>query len=181
MRIVETGISGLKIVEPKIFGDDRGYFFESYNKRMFDDLGLEIDIVQTNVSKSTKGVVRGLHFQNPPCEQGKLIRVLKGAVLDVVVDIRKSSSTFGKSFQIELNDTNKYALWVPKGFAHGFKTLEDNTLFYYDCTGFYNKAAEGSIRWNDPQLNINWGIENPVLSEKDENAPLFSELQSQFD
>lgn len=180
MRLIETGLDSLLIIEPKVFHDPRGFFFEGYNKKTYAEAGLDIEIVQTNISKSQAGVVRGLHFQNPPYGQGKLIRVLKGAVLDVVVDIRKESATYGQHFSIELNEENKKGLWVPPGFAHGFKTLRDDTLFYYDCTEFYNKEAEGSLRWNDPSLGIDWGIETPILSEKDAAAPLFTEFKTQF-
>lgn len=180
MTLTETGLSGLLIIEAKVFHDPRGYFFEGFNKRTLEAQGLNIDIVQTNISRSQKDVVRGLHFQNPPFEQGKLIRVLQGSVLDVVVDIRKDSATYGQHFKLELSEANSLALWVPPGFAHGFKTLDDNTLFYYDCTQVYNKESEGSIRWNDPDLNIDWGIENPILSGKDEVSPLFKRLTSKF-
>lgn len=180
MKLKTTEFEGLCIIESKVFGDHRGYFYEGYNRKVLENEGLRIDIAQTNISKSQAGVVRGLHFQNPPFAQGKLIRVLKGAVLDVVVDIRKNSKTYGQHYAIELSEENAKALWVPSGFAHGFKTLADETLFYYDCTEVYNKDSEGSIRWNDPELNIDWGIEDPVLSEKDEQAPLFKDFVSQF-
>ncbi|MFT7101629.1 MAG: dTDP-4-dehydrorhamnose 3,5-epimerase [Bacteroidia bacterium] len=180
MKLIETGIDSLLIVQSKVFHDSRGFFFEGYSKSTWADAGLDLDIVQTNISESQGDVVRGLHFQNPPYAQGKLIRVLKGAVLDVAVDLRKDSKSYGKHFAIELNEDNKDALWVPPGFAHGFKTLSDNTLFYYDCTGPYHKEAEGSLLWNDPDLNINWEIENPILSEKDAGAPTFKNFESQF-
>ena len=180
MRLVESGINGLLVIEPTVYEDARGYFYEGYNQQTFNKLGLAIDVVQTNISESCKNVVRGLHFQNPPFQQGKLIRVLKGAVLDVAVDIRKSSPTFGQHYSIELNEKNKLALWVPPGFAHGFKTLKDNTLFYYDCTQVYDRPSEGSIRWNDSDLAIDWGTDNPILSEKDSVAPLFKNFESQF-
>lgn len=180
MKLIETKIADLFIIETNVFPDERGYFFEGYNSEKLKSLGIEIDIVQTNISNSQKDVVRGLHFQNPPHAQGKLIRVLKGAVLDVAVDLRKNSPTYGEHVAVELNDENKLALWIPAGFAHGFKTLENDTLFYYNCTGVYNKEAEGSIIWNDPQLNIDWQIENPLVSEKDAKAPLFADFKSQF-
>ena len=180
MELIETGIESLLIVKSQVFHDSRGFFFEGYNKKSWAKAGLDLDIVQTNISESQAGVVRGLHFQNPPYAQGKLIRVLKGAVLDVAVDIRKNSKSYGQYFAIELNEENKNALWVPPGFAHGFKTLKDNTLFYYDCTGPYHKESEGSLLWNDPDLNINWEIENPILSEKDAGAPLFKDFKTQF-
>ncbi len=180
MKLQETGIKDLLIVENQVFHDSRGFFFEGFNRKKWADAGLTLDIAQTNISQSQKGVVRGLHFQNPPHAQGKLIRVLKGAVLDVAVDLRKSSSTFGEYVAVELSEDNKLALWIPEGFAHGFKTLKDDTLFYYDCTETYNKEAEGSIHWNDPDIGIDWDIENPIVSEKDANAPLFKDFVSQF-
>lgn len=180
MTIIETGLQGLRIIESKVFHDSRGYFFEGFNQKSLDEQGLHVEILQTNISRSQKDVVRGLHFQNPPFEQGKLIRVLQGSVLDVVVDIRRNSSSYGQHFKLELSEANKRALWVPPGFAHGFRTLEDDTLFYYDCSQVYNKASEGSIRWNDPNLNIDWGIDKPILSEKDEISPLFNDFLSLF-
>lgn len=180
MNIIETEFEGLLVIESRVFHDSRGYFFEGFNKNSLHENGLDIEIAQTNISKSEANVVRGLHFQNPPFAQGKLIRVLQGAVLDVVVDIRKASPTYGKHFSIKLTEENCKALWVPIGFAHGFKTLEDNTLFYYDCTEVYNKESEGSILWNDPTLNIDWNIANPILSPKDENGELFENFSSQF-
>jgi dTDP-4-dehydrorhamnose 3,5-epimerase len=180
MKLTSTGFEGLYVLETPVFGDDRGYFFEGYNRNKLLQLGLDINVVQTNISESQAGVVRGLHFQNPPFAQGKLIRVLKGAVLDVVVDIRKASKTFGKYYAIELSEKNKLALWVPGGFAHGFKTLEDHTLFYYDCTEVYSKEHEGGIRWNDPEIGIEWGIDDPILSPKDKVAPLLKDQELQF-
>ncbi len=180
MKLTETRLKGLYVLEAKVFHDPRGYFFEGFNRGLLKENGLDIEIAQTNISKSQANVVRGLHFQNPPFEQGKLIRVLSGAVLDVVVDIRKNSSTYGEHLAIELSEENCKALWVPPGFAHGFKTLKDDTLFYYDCTQVYDKQSEGSIVWNDSDLNINWDIENPTLSEKDEKASNFKDLVSQF-
>lgn len=180
MKFTETRLSGLYIIESNVFRDTRGYFFEGFNRQSFTEKGVDIKVEQTNISQSQAGVVRGLHFQNPPYGQGKLIRVLKGAVLDVVVDIRKQSSTYGEHYAIELSEENCKALWVPPGFAHGFKTLADNTLFYYDCTEVYNKESEGSILWNDPTLDIDWDIDNPILSPKDENGQLFKNFASQF-
>lgn len=180
MEIIKTKIPDLVIVKPKVFKDVRGYFFESYNKSTFKEIGLDELFVQDNESKSMKGVLRGLHFQNPPYTQGKLVRVIKGAVLDVAVDLRKGSSTYGQWEGVELNEENKLMYWVPPGFAHGFLTLEDNTIFSYKCTQVYNKNSEGSIRWNDPVLNIKWGNISPVLSEKDMAAPLFSDFNSPF-
>jgi len=181
MEIVETGIADLVIVKPTVYKDNRGYFFESYNKEVFSANGMEQNFVQDNESKSGKGVLRGLHFQKPPYTQGKLVRVIKGAVLDVAVDLRKSSATYGKWASVKLTEDNKWMFFVPPGFAHGFVTLEDDTIFFYKCTNIYNKASEGAIRWDDPDLNIDWGIENPLLSEKDKTAPLFDGFESPFE
>lgn len=180
MTIRQTGIEGLFHLVPKIFEDARGYFLEAYNKQVFNDLGITDLFVQDNLSKSEKGVLRGLHFQNPPHAQGKLVSVICGAVLDVAVDIRKNSTTYGKYYTAELSENNKHILFIPPGFAHGFLTLEDNTIFSYKCTGLYNKSAEDSILWNDPDLNINWGLSNPKLSEKDKTAQTFKGFDSKF-
>lgn len=180
MEIVETGIPDLLIVKPAVFEDHRGYFFESYNKEKFLQNGIDQNFVQDNESKSAKNVLRGLHFQKPPFAQGKLVRVMKGAVLDVAVDIRKMSPTYGKWASIVLTESNKWMYWIPPGFAHGFVTLQDDTVFFYKCTNIYNKASEGSIRWNDPDLNIDWGVTEPLLSDKDREAPLFREFISPF-
>ena len=180
MEIIKTDIPDLLIVKPKVFEDDRGYFFESYNKEEFLKHGINQNFVQDNESKSGKGVLRGLHFQKPPFAQGKLVRVIKGAVLDVAVDLRKNSPTYGQWYSIELSESNKLMYWIPPGFAHGFLTLENDTIFFYKCTNFYNKESEGSIRWDDPDLNIKWGIKNPILSGKDKNAPLFKYFETPF-
>ena len=175
-----TPLTDLIVIEPKVFEDDRGYFFESYNKDRFQQAGLFPEFIQDNQSLSQKGVLRGMHLQNQPWAQGKLVRVIKGAVLDVAVDVRKNSETFGKHFSIVLSEHNKTQLWIPPGFAHGFLTLEDETIFYYKCTQLYNKEAETGIRWNCPALNINWGIENPSLSEKDKHLPHWKDFTSLF-
>ena len=180
MQFTKTKIPDLLIIEPQVFADDRGYFFESYNIEKFNEAGINVEFVQDNESKSDKGVLRGLHFQNPPYEQGKLVRVIKGAVLDIAVDIRIGSPTFGEWEAVKLSGENKKQLWIPPGFAHGFVTLEDNTLFAYKCTNLYNKDSEGSILWNDADLDIDWGIENPSLSGKDIKAPVFKALESKF-
>ena len=180
MNILKTELSGLLVIDPKVFGDDRGYFFESFNAEVFASAGLTADFVQDNESRSVKGVLRGLHFQEPPFEQGKLVRVARGAVMDVSVDIRKDSPTYGKWAAFELSEQNKRMLWIPPGFAHGFVTLEDDTVFIYKCTNVYNRESESSILWNDEELGIDWGIENPVISQKDSEAPLFRELNSPF-
>jgi len=180
MQIITTKIPDLLIVKPAVFEDNRGYFFESYNKEKFLSQGIDQNFVQDNESKSMKGVLRGLHFQAPPFAQGKLVRVMKGSVLDVAVDIRKNSPTYGQWASIELTESNKMMYWVPPGFAHGFVTLQDDTVFFYKCTNVYNKASEGSIRWDDPDLNINWNTENPILSEKDQHSPFFKDFVSPF-
>ena len=180
MEIIKTAIEGLLVIKPKIFGDDRGHFFESWSKESFAKNGLNLDFVQDNQSLSNKGVLRGLHFQNPPFAQGKLVRVIKGAVLDVMVDIRKESSTYGKHFSIELNEENKTICWIPPGFAHGFLTLDDDTIFTYKCTGVYNSASEEALLWNDKDLNIDWQAIKPLVSDKDLVAGSFKNFKSQF-
>jgi dTDP-4-dehydrorhamnose 3,5-epimerase len=176
----KTFIEGLLVIKPRVFADERGYFFESYNEKLLKGSGLNATFVQDNQSLSQKNVLRGLHFQAPPFAQGKLVRVIKGSALDVVVDIRKKSPTYGKSFSIELNEENKTMLWVPEGFAHGFCTLLDDTIFYYKCTNYYDKGSEGSVLWNDVDLNINWNISDPVLSEKDRAGTAFKNFVSPF-
>lgn len=180
MEIIKTSIEGLLVIKPDVFRDDRGYFYESYNKERFAKEGLTMNFVQDNESKSSKGVLRGLHFQKPPYAQGKLVRVVKGAVWDVAVDLRKNSPTYGKWESRLLTEENKEMFWIPEGFAHGFVTLEDDTIFNYKCTNIYNKESEGSILWNDPDININWDIENPILSEKDKISPLFKNFETPF-
>tara|TARA_B100000674_G_C37670708_1_gene836907 strand:+ start:235 stop:783 length:549 start_codon:yes stop_codon:yes gene_type:complete len=180
MKIERTPIKDLLVIQPKVYEDSRGNFFESWNKDLFKEITNGLDFVQDNQSYSKKNVLRGLHFQNPPYEQGKLVRVIKGSVLDVAVDIRKDSDTYGSYYSIELNDENKTIFWIPPGFAHGFLTLKDNTIFSYKCTSFYNKDSEGSILWNDKDLNIYWGIDNPIVSNKDASASSFKALISRF-
>ena len=180
MKLIKTQLDGLFIIDPDVFRDDRGYFFESYNWDKFLNLGLDLTFVQDNESKSGKGVLRGLHFQAPPYQQGKLVRVVKGAVLDMAVDLRKNSPTYGKWEGVELSEQNKRMYWIPPGFAHGFLTLEDDTVFFYKCTAAYNKDSERSLAWNDPDLDIQWGIHDPVLSERDQQSPLFSSFNTPF-
>jgi dTDP-4-dehydrorhamnose 3,5-epimerase len=180
LKVEKTFIEGLLIIQPTIFGDHRGYFFESFRKDALKEAGVEWEFVQDNQSMSKKNILRGLHFQAPPVAQGKLVQVIKGAVLDVVVDIRKDSATYGQHFKIELTEENKTIFWIPPGFAHGFLTLADDTIFSYKCTDYYNPKAEGSVNWNSPSLKIDWGIENPILSEKDALAVNFTELISPF-
>ncbi|WP_159472187.1 dTDP-4-dehydrorhamnose 3,5-epimerase [Dyadobacter sp. 3J3] len=179
MQIRETSIAGLVEIIPRVFQDDRGFFFESYNEELFKKLGLPTNFVQDNQSFSIKGVVRGLHFQNAPFAQGKLVRVISGRVLDVAVDIRPESPTFGKHEVFELrSDTNNMA-YVPEGFAHGFVALEDS-VFSYKCTNVYNKGAESGLLWNDADLGIDWGVANPIVSEKDIILPTFKTLFEKF-
>lgn len=181
MNIIKPEIEGLLIITPKVFKDDRGEFMESFNKQKFDEaVGREVDFVQDNQSVSKKGVLRGLHFQTPPFAQGKLVRVIKGAVIDIAVDIRKESPTYGDYVAVELSAENKEQFWIPEGFAHGFVALEDETTFLYKCTNYYAPQCEGTILWNDPILNIDWGIDNPIISEKDAIGQEFSNFVSDF-
>lgn len=180
MQVEQTGIEGLIIIKPAVFEDPRGYFFESYNREKFHQAGVTTEFVQDNQSLSQPGVLRGLHFQEPPFAQAKLVRVIKGAVLDVAVDLRKSSPTYGKHVAVELTEENKMMFLVPEGFAHGFLTLRPDTIFTYKCSNFYNKASEQCIMWNDPDLNINWGTTEPVLSEKDSAGTAFRNFKSLF-
>lgn len=180
MIIHKTPIEGLLVIEPRVFRDDRGYFFESYSKKVLQEHGITQEFVQDNQSLSHKGIVRGLHFQAPPHAQGKLVRVVKGRVWDVAVDIRPKSPTYGQHFGCELSEENNIQFWIPEGFAHGFATLEDNTVFSYMCTNYYNKASEGGLIWDDPEMGINWQVEQPLLSEKDKELPLLKNLKSPF-
>lgn len=170
MKVEETYLKDCFIIEPTIFGDDRGYFFESFNQQVFEEkTNLKVNFVQDNEAFSNRGVLRGLHFQKGKFAQAKLVRVIKGKVLDVAVDIRPNSKTFGKHFSIILSEENKKQLFVPRGFAHGYSVLEDNTIFSYKCDNFYTKSSEGGIIYNDSQLNINWMLEENevIISEKD--------------
>ncbi|MBL6667034.1 MAG: dTDP-4-dehydrorhamnose 3,5-epimerase [Crocinitomicaceae bacterium] len=177
----KIGIEGLILINPHVFADDRGTFFESYNAARFDNLFDEkLHFTQDNISISKKNVLRGLHFQKPPMAQGKLVQVIKGSVLDVAVDIRSDSPTYGQHYKVELNDQNRLQLWIPEGFAHGFVALEDNTVFCYKCTSGYSKSDEMDLLWNDPLLNIDWGVTSPLLSDKDELAASFMNFNSPF-
>ncbi len=181
MKVEKIVMDDALLLKPKIFGDERGYFFESYNEKILESIGLKEKFVQDNQSMSHKGVIRGMHFQMPPNTQGKLVRVTRGAVFDAIVDLRKGSKFFGKSYGIELSAENAHMLWVPPGFAHGFQTLLDNTIFQYKCTNYYNKESEKSIRWDDPFLEIEWPISAPaVLSQKDKDGFFFYEFDSPF-
>ena len=180
MNFIKTAIEGIVIIEPLVFEDERGHFFEYYQKEMFANNWILADFVQDNQSLSQKGVLRGLHFQAPPYAQAKLIRVIKGVVLDVAVDIRNSSPTYGEHVVVELSETNKKTLYIPEGFAHGFLTLADNTIFSYKCSNYYNKVSEGALLWNDKDLAINWGITTPILSGKDKEAPTLKLFSTPF-
>ena len=184
MNVIKTEIEGLLILEPKIFGDSRGYFYESYNKQRFEEVtGLNINFVQDNQSKSCYGVLRGLHFQKPPYAQSKLVRCVKGQILDISVDIRKSSPTFGKYVAVELSEDNHRQLFIPHGFAHGFVVLSEEAIFQYKCDNFYHKESEGALAWNDPEINIDWTIpfEDVILSDKDKVNPLLKDAEWLFE
>ena len=179
MIVEDTQLKDCFIISPKIFRDDRGYFFESFNKHMFQkETGIQVDFVQDNQSKSSKGVLRGLHFQTQPFEQAKLVSVICGSVLDVCVDLRRKSQTFGKHFSIVLDDVEKKQLFIPKGFAHGFLVLENDTIFSYKCDNYYHKDSERGIIYNDKTLNIDWNTneEDLILSDKDVVLPTFESL-----
>lgn len=183
MEIIKTDIAGVLIVEPTVYGDARGYFFESFNEREFrEKTGFKVHFVQDNESKSSYGVVRGLHFQRPPHAQSKLVRVVRGEVLDVAVDIRPKSPSFGKHVAVRLSADNHRQFFLPKGFAHGFSVLSEDAVFQYKCDDFYAPDCEGAIAWDDPELGIDWMLpaEDVILSEKDRNHPSFDELRKQL-
>lgn len=184
MQITKTPLEGLLIIEPKVWKDSRGYFYESYNAKMYADAGIDVTFVQDNQSFSQKGALRGLHAQSMPFEQGKLVRVLQGMVVDVAVDIRKESPTYGQHFTVELSEENHKQLWVPPGFLHGFLTLEDQTIFTYKVSNYYDKGSEIGVMWNDPDLNIEWTQYMPestfLLSDKDQGLDNFKDFKSPF-
>lgn len=180
MEVTTTPIEGLLVLQPKIWKDDRGYFFESFRADVFSKLNIDVNFVQDNQSLSQKGTIRGLHYQVAPFEQGKLVRVVQGRVLDVALDIRKNSPTYGQHFAIELSAENQTQFFIPPGFAHGFSTLEDNTIFCYKCTNYYSKADEGGVLFNDPALGIDWKVEGLFVSDKDKELPVFVEFVSPF-
>lgn len=180
MTIEKVFIRDLLLIKPDVYPDSRGYFFESYNKNRFSSHGLELDFVQDNISKSKMGTVRGLHYQIGPGAQDKLCFVIYGRVLDVALDIRFGSPTFGKYFSVELSEENKLQLLIPKGFAHGFSVLSSEAIFCYKCSSFYDKNYERSIKFNDPDLSIDWKVLNPIVSEKDLNGKAFNEIEQDF-
>ncbi len=173
-------IDGLIIVQPQVYADERGFFMESYSEQALEDAGIDTRFVQDNMSHSLKGTVRGLHFQGPPHAQAKLVMVLQGRVLDVVVDVRNSSPSYGQSFSIELSEENKTAFYIPEGFAHGFSVLSETCLFYYKCSAYYSKASEGGLYWNDPLLEIDWLVKYPIVSDKDKQLPTLDKFTSPF-
>lgn len=178
VKVTSTSIEGVVILEPEVFSDERGYFFESFSQREFEEKVCKTQFVQDNESRSVYGVLRGLHFQWPPHAQAKLVRVVKGRVLDIALDIRKGSPTFGRHVATELSDENRRQLFIPRGFAHGFAVLSDEVIFQYKCDNYYVREAEGGILWNDPALGIDWQLPETdvVLSEKDKNNTLLNEL-----
>ena len=183
MKVIETGIEGLLIIEPKVFKDGRGHFFEAFSERDFQVLtGRNLHFVQDNESESCYGVIRGLHFQQPPYAQSKLVRVVKGKVLDVALDLREGSPTFGRHLALELSGDNYRQLFIPQGFAHGFAVLSDSAVFQYKCDNYYAPSNEGAIAWNDPDLGIDWKLppESIILSDKDRNHPLLKDIITPF-
>ena len=183
MPFLTCDLKGLIIIEPVVFEDSRGYFYEAYNEQQFVQNGIDCHFVQDNQSRSSYGVIRGLHYQLNPFAQAKLVRVLEGTILDVAVDIRKNSPTYGRHFSIELSSGNRKQLFIPAGFAHGFSVLSETAVAFYKCNSFYNKESEGGIRFNDPGLEIDWKIDlaNAIVSDKDTNLPLFTESLSNFE
>ena len=177
MNVLETPIPGVLIIEPKLFGDARGFFVETYQSDRYAEIGIPPRFVQDNLSRSAKGVLRGLHFQNPN-PQGKLVTVLQGAVLDVAVDVRAGSPTFGQHVAVELSHDNRRQFWVPRGFAHGFVVLSETADFFYKCDAFYQPADERVVQWNDPALAIDWGCAQPTLSERDKDGRPLSQMQA---
>lgn len=175
MNVIETTVKGVLIIQPSVFTDNRGCFFETWNRKAYADAGINADFVQDNISVSSRGVLRGLHFQYPH-GQGKLVQVLQGEAFDVAVDIRLKSPTFGTAVTCMLSDENRRQFYVPAGFAHGFCVLSETAIFSYKCTDFYNRDAEGGVLWNDPDLHIDWPIQNPILSEKDLKLPRLKDI-----
>jgi dTDP-4-dehydrorhamnose 3,5-epimerase len=181
MIVERTPLEGVLVFTPRLFSDERGSFFESFNQLRFEEaVGTDVAFVQDNESVSHKNVLRGLHFQSPPMAQGKLVRVVQGSVIDVAVDLRKNSLTYGQHYKLILSSQNNKQLWIPPGFAHGFLSLEEATIFAYKCTNYYAPETEGTIQWNDPDLQIDWGIDVPIISTKDQDSILFRTFSSPF-
>ena len=179
MNVIKTDIEGVLVLEPRVFGDSRGYFFESYNAKAFEEAVGNVTFVQDNESKSSYGVVRGLHFQKPPYAQAKLVRVVKGKVLDVAVDLRKDSPTFGKYVAMELSEENHRQMFIPRGFAHGFSVLSEEVIFQYKCDNYYAPQSEGAVAWDDPDLAIDWQVpyDKVILSDKDSKHPMLRDIK----
>lgn len=177
MQFEKTSLDKVWLIKPRIFKDDRGHFLESFREEIFKEQGVEYDFVQDNISTSTKGTVRGLHYQITPYSQAKLVMAVYGEILDVAVDIRENSPTFGNYFSTVLNDKNRHMMLVPSGFAHGFSVLSDTATVAYKCDQYYHKESERGVRWNDPDLGIDWQTDSPILSEKDQKQPLLKEIQ----
>ena len=181
IKVTETKIDGVYIIEPKAFGDNRGWFMESYSKRDLEDAGISADFVQDNMSYSAKkGIIRGLHFQKPPMAQAKLLSCIRGKIMDVVVDLRKNSPTYKQWLSVELSDENKRQIFVPKGLAHGFVTLTDDVVIMYKVDAFYSPECDAGIHFDDPEIGVEWGVDAPVLSQKDENLPLLKDADINF-
>ncbi len=180
MEVKKTAIDGLLLIEPSVFGDTRGYFFESFSKPKYAEVGIDCEFVQDNISKSTKSTVRGLHYQIGESAQGKLCSVLRGKVIDVAVDIRFGSPTFGEHVAVELSGELKNQFWIPPGFAHGFSVLSEEAIFHYKCSALYDKTSERCIIYNDSTLNIDWQVDNPVISDKDKQGKKFAEIDKNF-
>lgn len=178
MQFEKTSLDRVWLIKPRIFEDDRGHFLESFRKEIFKEHGIEYNFVQDNISTSTKGTVRGLHYQKAPHSQSKLVMAVYGEILDVAVDIRENSPTFGKYFSAVLSDQNRHMMLVPSGFAHGFSVLSETATVAYKCDQYYHKESERGVRWNDPALDIDWKTDSPILSEKDQKQPLLKEIQS---
>jgi dTDP-4-dehydrorhamnose 3,5-epimerase len=178
MIFEQTPLKSVWIIKPHVHGDNRGSFLETFRKNLFREHGVEFEFVQDNISTSLKGTIRGLHYQLPPASQTKLIMVPHGRILDVAVDMRQNSPTFGKHFTSELSSENRHMILIPSGFAHGFSVLSDEATVFYKCNNYYNKELERGVRWDDPDLGIDWGVEEPVLSKKDKNQPLFGDLDT---
>lgn len=176
MKIKETFLKPVQLITPDVYGDERGEFLEVYRRQRFRELGIDIDFVQDNISSSKKGTIRGLHYQLPPSSQVKLLMVPHGKILDIAVDMRQNSETFGQHYSAVLSDENRHMLYIPTGFAHGFAVLSDEATVYYKCNDYYNKELERGVRWDDPDLKIDWKIEDPILSEKDRELPLMKDI-----
>jgi dTDP-4-dehydrorhamnose 3,5-epimerase len=180
VEIEEKEIKGLIEIFPKVFGDQRGFFLETFNESRYNEVLKNVQFVQDNFSSSNKGVLRGLHFQIPPYSQGKLVQVITGSALDVAVDLRRNSETYGQHVKVLLSSEKRNQFWIPEGFAHGFLALEDNTIFSYKCTNYYNPQSEVTILWNDRNLKIDWQIDNPIISPKDKEGVLFKDFDTPF-